>query len=83
MRTSRKQVEYYITILNNYFEEKGKDIFYNLESRNGYYAIDIYKKGCSGCQNLDCGLTLKETYIIAKNACSIIYEYKKEDSKHE
>lgn len=79
MRTSKKQVEYYIQILNSYFKEKNKKIYYNLESRNGYYAIDIYREGSSGCQNLDCGLTLKEAYIIVKNACSIIYDYKKEE----
>lgn len=78
MRTSRKQVEYYITILNNYFKEKGSTLHYELESRNGYYAIDIYKGDASGCSNLDCGLTLKEAYIIVKNACSVIYDYKKE-----
>lgn len=78
MRTSKKQVEYYLNILNNYFEEKGKDISYKLESRNGYYAIDIYKNGNSGCQNLDCGLTLKDAYNIVKNASSIIYDFIKE-----
>lgn len=78
MRTSKKQVEYYISILNNYFKEGGSDVHYELESRNGYYAIDIYKGNATGCSNLDCGLTLKEAYIIIKNACSIIYNYKKE-----
>ena len=77
MRTSKKQVEYYIQILNGYFKENKKNIHYELESRNGYYAIDIYKEGSTGCTNLDCGLTLKEAYIIVKNACSVIYDYKK------
>lgn len=78
MRTSKKQVEYYINILNNYFEEKGKDISYKLESRNGYYAIDIYKNNESGCQCLDCGLTLKDAYNIVKNASEVVYLFKKE-----
>ena len=82
MRTSRKQVEYYICILNNYFEERGKNIRYSLESRNGYYAIDIYKDNQSGCINLDCGLSLKDAYNIIKNATSIIYEFKKEERKN-
>ena len=81
MRTNKKQVEYYISILNNYYKESGSDLHYELESRNGYYAIDIYKGDSSGCNNLDCGLSLKEAYMIIKNACEVVYTYKKEGGK--
>ena len=79
MKITKENIEYYINIINNLFNECELNYQLEFNSRNGYKAID--KKMEHGTDTLATGLTTKEAYLIAHSICDVLIDIKREVEK--